>query len=199
MESRSSAVLGAGDWVMYDGGEHQVVALAGTSVRLRSAGGADTVVLAAYLMASPGFAVVDGAPVPTVEPFGLLDALPDAVIEAARVWEGHVMGSVVSPNSRSGQTLVAVLLNRVLKFVPRSLTATMMTMAMRATIRPYSTAVAPRSSLRILNSALRKRICTLMSSWIIADAFLHLDSHRHCHRRRHGPPLCPFWESCARL
>src|SRR5664280_3810748 len=91
MESRSSAVLGVGDWVMYDGGEHQVVALAGTSVRLRSAGGADTVVLAAYLMASPGFAVVDGAPVPTVEPFGLLDALPGVVIEAARVWEGHVL------------------------------------------------------------------------------------------------------------
>ena len=77
--------------MMYDGGEHQVVALAGTSVRLRSAGGADTVVLAAYLMASPGFAVVDGASAPTVEPFGLLDALPDAVIDAARVWERHVV------------------------------------------------------------------------------------------------------------
>jgi putative transposase len=91
MTSRPSAVLGAGDWVMYDGGEHQVVALAGTSVRLRSAGGADTVVLAGYLMASPGFAVVDGAPAPAVEPFGLLDALPDAVIDAARVWERHVV------------------------------------------------------------------------------------------------------------
>jgi putative transposase len=63
-------VLGAGDWVMYDGGEDHVVALAGTSVRLRSAGRADTVVLASYLMASPGFAVVDEASAPAVEPFG---------------------------------------------------------------------------------------------------------------------------------
>ena len=110
MESRSSAVLGSGDWVMYDGGEHQVVALAGTSVRLRSAGGTDTVVLAAYLMASPGSAVVDGASAPTVEPFGLLDALPDAVIDAARVWEQYVVevqtglppGAVVGAAPRPG-------------------------------------------------------------------------------------------------
>ena len=40
-------MLRPGDWVRFDGGEHQVVALAGTSVRLRSAIGAETVVLAA--------------------------------------------------------------------------------------------------------------------------------------------------------
>ena len=44
----------------YGGGEHQVVALAGTSVRLRSAAGAESVVLASYLMASPGFEVSGG-------------------------------------------------------------------------------------------------------------------------------------------
>ena len=71
-----AAVLRPGDWVRYDGGDHQVVALAGTSVRLRSDDGAESVVLVAYLMASPEFAVIDGAPAPSVEPFGLLDGLP---------------------------------------------------------------------------------------------------------------------------
>jgi hypothetical protein len=40
------AVLRPGDWVHYDGSEHQVLALAGTSVRLRTVDGADSVVLA---------------------------------------------------------------------------------------------------------------------------------------------------------
>ena len=47
-----AAVLRPGDLVRYDGGDHQVIALAGTS---------ESVVLLAYLMASPGFAVIDGA------------------------------------------------------------------------------------------------------------------------------------------
>lgn len=85
------AVLRPGDWVHFDGGEHQVVALAGTSVRLRSEDGAEQVVLGVHLMASPGFAVVDGAPAPTVEPFGLLDSLPPDVLDAARQWERHVL------------------------------------------------------------------------------------------------------------
>jgi hypothetical protein len=52
------AVLRPGDWVLYDGSEHQVLALAGTSVRLRTVDGADSVVLAGHLMASPGFAAL---------------------------------------------------------------------------------------------------------------------------------------------
>lgn len=72
------AVLRPGDWVHCDGSEHQVLALAGTSVRLRTVDGADSVVLAGHLMASPGFAVVDSEPAPSVEPFALLDSLPGA-------------------------------------------------------------------------------------------------------------------------
>ena len=53
----------------YDVGEHQVVALAGTSVRLRSSDGAEQVVLGVHLMGSLGFAVIDGAPTPELEPF----------------------------------------------------------------------------------------------------------------------------------
>ena len=86
-----AAVLRPGDWVRYDGAEHQVIALAGTSVRLRSDDGAESVVLAAYLMASPEFAVIDGAPTPSVEPFGLLDGLPVKALEQAREWERHIV------------------------------------------------------------------------------------------------------------
>ena len=86
-----AAVLRPGDWVRYDGGDHQVIALAGTSVRLRSDVGAESVVLVAYLMASPEFAVIDGAPTPSVEPFGLMDGLPVKVLEQAREWERHIV------------------------------------------------------------------------------------------------------------
>jgi hypothetical protein len=84
-------VLRPGDWVCFDGGEHQVVALAGTSVRLRSSSGPESVVLGSYLMAAPDFEVVDGTPAPRVESFGLLDGLPDEVVADAREWERHVV------------------------------------------------------------------------------------------------------------
>jgi putative transposase len=81
-----TAVLRPGDLVRYDAADHQVVALAGTSVRLRCDAG-ETVVLASYLMACPDFTVLDGTPLPTVEPIGLLDGLPAKVVEDARAWE----------------------------------------------------------------------------------------------------------------
>ncbi|MCO6004925.1 integrase [Actinoallomurus purpureus] len=89
--SVSRPVLRPGDWVQFDGGEHQVVGLAGMSVRLRSAAGGESVVLASHLMGAPGFALIDGEPLPQVEPFGLLDSLPAEVLAAAREWERHVV------------------------------------------------------------------------------------------------------------
>ena len=86
-----AVVLRPGDWVRYDGADHQVIALAGTSVRLRSDVGAESVVLVAYLMASPEFAVIDGAPTPSVEPFGIMDGLPVKALEQAREWERHIV------------------------------------------------------------------------------------------------------------
>jgi transposase InsO family protein len=68
-----------------------IVALAGTSVRLRSDDGGELVVLVAYLMACPEFAVTDGQPMPAVEPFGLLDGLPAKVLQDARDWERHLV------------------------------------------------------------------------------------------------------------
>jgi putative transposase len=46
--------------VRFDGADHVVVALAGTSVRLRSDAGAELVVLAGHLMACPEFEVSGG-------------------------------------------------------------------------------------------------------------------------------------------
>jgi hypothetical protein len=85
------AVLRPGDWVSFDGGELQVLAFAGTSVRLRAQDGGEQVVLASYLMAAPDFAVTGGEAAPDVEPFGLLDSLPGEVLAAARDWERHVV------------------------------------------------------------------------------------------------------------
>ena len=85
------SVLRPGDWVHFDGGEHQVVALTGTSVRLCSSDGAQMVVLATHLMGAPGFGVIDGAPLPQLTPFGLLDSLPATVMDAAQDWERHIV------------------------------------------------------------------------------------------------------------
>lgn len=91
MSPPRAAVLRPGDRVHFDGGEHQVIALAGTSVRLRADDGTEQVVLAGYLLASPEFAVIGGEPAPAVEPFGLADRLPAGVLEAAREWERQVV------------------------------------------------------------------------------------------------------------
>ncbi|MFH8562519.1 hypothetical protein [Streptomyces sp. NPDC017988] len=83
MTAGRGSVLRPGDWLTFDGGEHQVVALAGTAVRLRSAAGAESVVLASYLMAAPDFAVTGAEPLPEVEPFGLLETLPESARASA--------------------------------------------------------------------------------------------------------------------
>jgi putative transposase len=77
-------VLRPGDRVSFDNDEHQVVGLSGTAVRLRSDSGAEQLVLAGHLIASPDFAVLDAAPAPVIDKFGLLDALPEDVLAAAR-------------------------------------------------------------------------------------------------------------------
>ncbi|GGX17791.1 transposase [Streptomyces noursei] len=84
-------MLRPGDWVTYDDGDHQVVALSGTSVRLRSQEGAEMVVLASHLMAAPDFSVTGTQPLPELEPFGLLSTVPEAALAAAREWERHVL------------------------------------------------------------------------------------------------------------
>ncbi|MEU2801662.1 hypothetical protein [Streptomyces sp. NPDC006863] len=91
MTAGESSVLRPGDWLTFHGDEHQVVALAGTAVRLRSAGGAESVVLASYLMAAPDFAVTGTESLPELEPFGLLETLPEPARAAAAEWQRHVV------------------------------------------------------------------------------------------------------------
>ncbi len=86
-----AATLRLGDWVQFDEAEHQVLALAGMSVRLRSTAGLDQVVLASHLFTSPGFAVTGAEDPVQIEPLGLLDGLPEDVLAAVREWERHVV------------------------------------------------------------------------------------------------------------
>lgn len=95
-------VLRVGDWVHVEGEDHQVVGLAGTQVRLRSRGGSPSVVLLSFLLASPGFGVVDGPATPTVEPFGLLDTLPPELVARAREWERHLVEVVTGLPADAG-------------------------------------------------------------------------------------------------
>lgn len=88
----SASVLQVGDWVHVDGEDHQVVALSGTSVRLLSASGAASVVLASFLLGALDFALVKATTTPRrVEPFGLLEGLPGEAVAQAREWERHLV------------------------------------------------------------------------------------------------------------
>jgi hypothetical protein len=77
--------------VAFDGDQHQVVGLAGTSVRLHADTGAEQVVLAGHLMAAADFAVLDSPGLPVVEPFGLLESLPAEVVAEAERWRDHLV------------------------------------------------------------------------------------------------------------
>jgi len=85
------AVLRPGDRVEFDGGEHQVLGLVGTAVRLRSGEGVEQVVLVSHLLSSAAFALLGHDDPVGLEPFGLLDGLPTEIVDAAREWERHVV------------------------------------------------------------------------------------------------------------
>jgi len=84
-------VLRVGDRVVFDGDEHQVVGLSGTSVRLRADSGVQQVVLAGHLMAAADFTVLDAPMLSSVMPHGLLEALPAEAVSAAERWREHVV------------------------------------------------------------------------------------------------------------
>src|SRR5664280_2013634 len=63
-----------------------------TSVRLLSASGAASVVLASFLLGALDFALVKATTTPRrVEPFGLLEGLPGEAVAQAREWERHLV------------------------------------------------------------------------------------------------------------
>lgn len=83
-------LLSLGDRVRYDGREHTVAALYGTSVRLVDDAQAAGVVLLGHLLASDGFAVLSTGPVrPPLPAEGVLDGLPEEAAERAR-WQRHL-------------------------------------------------------------------------------------------------------------
>ncbi|MET9080555.1 Mu transposase C-terminal domain-containing protein [Streptomyces sp. NPDC004237] len=88
---RGRPLLTVGDRVVFGGLEHTVVAVAGTTVRLLSAAGEPSVVLAAYLFAAADFEVIGSVPVAPLTSQGLLEGLPKRVAEAACRWERHLI------------------------------------------------------------------------------------------------------------
>jgi hypothetical protein len=82
-----------GDRVRFEDAEHEVVAIDGTTLRLTAPGGRPWLASAAFLAASPGFAVVGGASGqrPAMPPFALLDAVTESAADRARFWESHIL------------------------------------------------------------------------------------------------------------
>lgn len=81
-----------------------MVAISGTVIRLLSAAGQTTVVALGYLLAAEDFELVGAAPAPKVDPLGLLETLPEKVVQAARTWERHLIevDTGVAPDAPEG-------------------------------------------------------------------------------------------------
>ena len=85
-------VLSVGDRVRFDGREHTVAALAGTSVRLAGDEGQVCVVLLGHLLAADGFEVLTADPGrPLLPDAAVLEGLPSRVVERAKWWRDHLV------------------------------------------------------------------------------------------------------------
>ncbi|MCZ7459477.1 Mu transposase C-terminal domain-containing protein [Streptomyces sp. WMMC940] len=102
-------LLSLGDRVRYDGREHIVAALHGTSVRLVDDAQAASVVLLGHLLASDGFTVLSTGPArPPLPEEGVLDGLPEEVVERARWWQRHLTELMTGrPDADPGTTVRA--------------------------------------------------------------------------------------------
>ncbi|MFE0726889.1 Mu transposase C-terminal domain-containing protein [Streptomyces antibioticus] len=84
-------LLSLGDRVRYDGREHTVAALHGTSVRLVDDAQAAGVVLLGHLLASEGFTVLSTAlSRPPLPEAGVLEGLPEEAAQRAEWWRRHL-------------------------------------------------------------------------------------------------------------
>lgn len=84
------AVLQVGDEILLDGAAYTVAGLAGSQARLVDVTGVESDVALVELLSAPGFRVVARASA-ALPPQGLLDALPDDVVDHARWWENHIV------------------------------------------------------------------------------------------------------------
>ncbi|MEU8472174.1 transposase [Streptomyces sp. NPDC029006] len=78
-----------GAYVTFQGGTWQVAAVAGASVTLVDEDGQTASVLASFLFADPAFTVV-GSPATGVQPWGLLESVPERERERALAWQRHI-------------------------------------------------------------------------------------------------------------
>ncbi|MFD4233128.1 hypothetical protein [Streptomyces sp. NPDC058542] len=84
-------LLSLGDRVRYDGREHTVAALHGTSVRLVDDAQAASVVLLGHLLASEAFTVLSTAlSRPPLPEAGVLEGLPEEAAQRAKWWRRHL-------------------------------------------------------------------------------------------------------------
>ncbi|MEU1556980.1 hypothetical protein ABZ517_30375 [Streptomyces scabiei] len=84
-------LLSLGDRVRYDGREHTVAALHGTSVRLVDDAQAASVVLLGHLPVSEGFTVLSTAlSRPPLPEAGVLEGLPEEAAQRAEWWRRHL-------------------------------------------------------------------------------------------------------------
>jgi len=87
----AAGVLRPGDQVRFDGAEHTVVGLAGTTVRLAGEDGVSRVITVSHLQAADDFLVLSGTVPLSLTAVGLLDAVSQSALARARWWERHVV------------------------------------------------------------------------------------------------------------
>jgi transposase InsO family protein len=99
-------VLQVGDRVRFEGAEHQVVGIEGTTVRLLDGDGGPWLAALAFLTGSPGFGVL-GAPRhargPALPPFAMLDTVTEPAAERARFWESHILEVITGLPAGAGE------------------------------------------------------------------------------------------------
>ncbi|MFI1483439.1 Mu transposase C-terminal domain-containing protein [Streptomyces sp. NPDC020747] len=83
--------LAVGEQVRFDGQVCLVLAVSGRSVTLSDMGGTPRAVPPALLFADDDFEVVDSSGRMPLPPMSLLETLPQAALEKALWWEGHIM------------------------------------------------------------------------------------------------------------
>jgi transposase InsO family protein len=104
--SAPRGVLRVGDRVRFEEGEHQVVGIEGTTVRLLAGDGRPWLAALAFLTASPGFELLGSGGHgrgPALPPFAMLDTVTEPAADRARFWESHVLEVITGLPAGAGE------------------------------------------------------------------------------------------------